>query len=255
MLSNDELKRYKRQLIMPDIGEKGQRLLKSAKVLVIGAGGLGSPVLYYLTAVGVGTLGILDYDKVELSNLQRQILHNTNDINKEKVHSAKETLEVLNPNVKLNIYPLKINKTNAKEIIEQYNIIVTALDNFKTRHLVNEIAVKLNKPLVEAGVAGWDGVITTIIPYETACYRCIFPEFPREKTDTEIGLIGCLPGVLGTMQAMEVVKLILGIGKNLKNRLLVFDGLEMKFNEFSIQKNPNCPVCGKKDKAEVEEGL
>lgn len=245
MLNADELQRYRRQLIMPDIGEQGQLKLKSAKVLVIGAGGLGSPILYYLTAMGVGTLGIIDYDKVEVSNLQRQILHGTKDLNRNKVNSAKDSLSDLNPNTQINIYPLMLTSENGKEIVEKYDIIVTALDNLKTRYLANKLAVELKKPMVEAGVSGWEGIATTIVPGETPCYRCIFPSGPIDTQGKEIGLVGCLPGILGTIQAMEVIKIILNKGNTLKNRLLVFDGLEMTFNEFKMKRNQNCPTCGK----------
>lgn len=244
MFSHEEKLRYRRQLIMPEIGEKGQLKIKQAKVLVIGAGGLGSPVLYYLTAMGVGTLGIVDSDNVELSNLQRQILHNTERIGINKAYSAKETLEKLNPLTRLIEYPYRITSENSNILIEDYDIIVTALDNLSSRYLVNEACVAQKKPLVEAGVAGWEGLVTTIIPGISPCYRCIFPTIPNENKG-EIGLVGCLPGILGTIQAMEVIKLILGLGNTLANRLLVFDGLELVFNEFKVERNNNCPVCGK----------
>ena len=243
MLSHDERLRYRRQLIMPEIGEKGQLKLKQARVLVVGAGGLGSPVLYYLTAMGAGTLGIVDSDNVELSNLQRQILHNTERIGINKAHSARETLEKLNPLTRLIEYPFRITEKNSNSLIVDYDIIVTALDNLSSRYLVNEACVALKKPLVEAGVSGWEGLATTIIPGKSPCYRCIFPSVPNENKG-EIGLVGCLPGVLGTIQAMEVIKLILGLGNTLVNRLLVFDGLELTFNEFKVERNINCPVCG-----------
>ncbi|KUO52494.1 MAG: adenylyltransferase [Desulfitibacter sp. BRH_c19] len=243
MLSSDERLRYKRQLIMHDVGEEGQLKLRKTKVLVIGAGGLGSPVLFYLTAMGIGTIGIVDSDNVDLSNLQRQILHDTNKIGVNKVKSAKESLERLNPHINLVEYPFRITKNNCVPLISDYDIIVTALDNLTTRYLVNETCVSLRKPLVEAGVAGWEGLATTIIPGKSPCYRCIFPTMPEEN-EGEIGLIGCLPGVLGTIQAMEVVKLVLKLGNTLTNRLLVFDGLELTFSEFKMERNMNCPVCG-----------
>lgn len=243
MMSSDERLRYKRQLIMPDVGEDGQLKLRKAKVLVIGAGGLGSPVLFYLAAMGIGTIGIADSDKVDLSNLQRQILHDTNRIGENKAKSAKESLQKLNPEINLLEYPARVTKSNCTMLISKYDIIVTALDNLSSRYLINEVCVSLRKPLVEAGVAGWEGLATTIIPGISPCYRCIFPSIPEER-EGEIGLIGCLPGVIGTIQAMEVVKLILNVGNSLANRLLVFDGLELTFNEFKMERNINCPICG-----------
>ena len=243
MLSYDEKLRYKRQLIMPKIGEEGQLKLKQARVLVVGAGGLGSPLLYYLASMGVGTLGIIDSDNVELSNLQRQILHNTERIGINKAQSAKETLEKLNPLTKFIEYPFRITEENSHSLIADYDIVATALDNLSSRYLVNEACVALKKPLVEAGVSGWEGLATTIIPGKSTCYRCIFSTMPNENRD-EIGLVGCLPGVLGTIQAMEVIKLILELGNTLANRLLVFDGLELVFSEFKMERDINCPVCG-----------
>ena len=243
MFSNDEMLRYKRQLMMDEIGEEGQLKLKQAKVLVVGAGGLGSPVLYYLTSMGVGTLGIIDSDNVELSNLQRQILHNTERIGINKAQSAKETLEKLNPLTKFIEYPFRITEENSNSLIADYDIVVTALDNLSSRYLINETCVALKKPFVEAGVSGWEGLVTTIIPGKSPCYRCIFSYIANENRG-EIGLVGCLPGILGTIQAMEVTKLILGLGNTLANRLLVFDGLELVFSEFKMERDVNCLVCG-----------
>jgi len=244
MLDHDEKLRYKRQLIMPEIGEEGQLKLKQAKVLVVGAGGLGSSILYYLTAMGVGTLGIVDADNVELSNLQRQILHNVERIGINKAQSAKETLEKLNPLTKIIEYPFKITEKNSHSLITEYDIVAAALDNLPARYLVNEACVALKKPLVEAGVSGWDGLAITVIPGKSPCYSCIFPAISNENRG-ETGMVGCIPGVLGTIQAMEVIKIILGLGNTLANRLLVFDGLELTFSEFKMERNINCPVCGK----------
>jgi len=245
MLDHDEKLRYKRQLIMPEIGEDGQLKLKQAKVLVVGAGGLGSSALYYLAAMGIGKLGVIDADNVELSNLQRQILHNVERIGINKAQSAKETLEKLNPLIQIIEYPFEITEENAGYLIADYDVVVTALDNLHSRHLVNKICVNLNKPLVEAGVLGWEGLVTTIIPGKSPCYNCILSSIPNENR-AEAGMVGCLPGILGAIQAMEVIKLILGLGNTLANRLLVFDGLELTFNEIKVEKNINCPVCGSK---------
>ncbi|MEW6623132.1 MAG: HesA/MoeB/ThiF family protein [Bacillota bacterium] len=245
MLNNDERIRYRRHLIMPEIGENGQSKLKNSKVLVVGAGGLGSPVLFYLAAMGVGTLGIVDSDQADLSNLQRQILHSTLDLGKNKAQSAKETLQSLNPGVRCELYPFRLTDKNIENVVSQYDVAVTAVDNLTTRYLVNDTCIKLYKPLVEAGVSGWEGLVTTIIPGKTPCYRCIFPHQPEVEERKEIGLIGCLPGVLGTIQSMEVVKLLLDLGNSLAGRLLVFDGLEMTFSEFKMERNSECRVCGK----------
>ncbi|MBZ4686989.1 MAG: sulfur-carrier protein adenylyltransferase/sulfurtransferase [Clostridia bacterium] len=243
------LERYRRQVIIPEVGKAGQQKLLDAKVLVVGAGGLGSPVLYYLAAAGIGTLGIVDSDSVDITNLQRQILHRTDDLGREKVVSAKEKLNSLNPDVKIITYNLRLDRYNAKEIIGEYDIIVTAVDNFQTRYILNDACIELNKPLVEGGIRGFDGTLITIIPGKGPCYRCIFPHnVDLEKG--ELGVMGAAPGIIGSLQALEVIKLVLGIGKPLSGRMLFFDGLEGNFSEIEISRNEECPVCGKKDKGE-----
>ncbi|SMB98114.1 adenylyltransferase and sulfurtransferase [Thermanaeromonas toyohensis ToBE] len=246
-LSNVEIERYSRQIILPNIGGKGQKKLKQSKVLVVGAGGLGSPAAYYLAAAGVGTIGIVDGDAVELSNLQRQILHNTKRVGLPKAESARETLLALNPHITVNVHQLRLSKDNVLELITGYEVIVDAVDNFPARYLLNDACVMAGKPLVEAGVLQWDGLVMTIKPREGPCYRCIFPEPPPPgavPTCREAGIIGVVPGVIGAIQATEVLKLLLGIGEGLIGRLLIYNGLEMRFREVRAERNPACPVCG-----------
>ncbi|MEW6662999.1 MAG: HesA/MoeB/ThiF family protein [Bacillota bacterium] len=240
--SAEILKRYERQLIMPAIGEPGQQKLFAARVLVVGAGGLGSPATYYLTAAGVGTIGLVDSDRVELSNLQRQILHWEKDLNRPKVDSAKEKLAAFNPGTTINTYFLTLNEENVEEVMAPYDLVVAAVDNFATRHLLNKTCFKLNKPLIEGGVSHFTGLITTFIPPEGPCYNCLFSGVPAEKKP--IPLVGVLPGVIGVLQANEALKLILGIGTPLKGRLMLFDALEAQFETIPLQPSPNCPVCG-----------
>ncbi|MGB9662530.1 MAG: HesA/MoeB/ThiF family protein [Moorellaceae bacterium] len=245
-LSPAEIERYSRQIILPNVGGRGQKKLKESKVLVVGAGGLGSPVAYYLAAAGVGTLGIVDSDAVELSNLQRQILHTTERLGEPKAESARKTLLALNPSITVQTYPLRLNKDNILDIIGSYDVIVGGVDNFPTRYLLNDACVMAGKPLVEGGVLQWDGLAMTIKPKEGPCYRCIFPEPPpvgAVPTCQEAGIIGVVPGVIGVIQATEVIKLLLGIGDNLVGRLLIYDALEMRFREVRAERNPDCPVC------------
>ena len=247
MLSDENHKRYSRQIILPEVGEKGQEKLTAAKVLMIGAGGLGSPVCYYLAAAGVGTIGIVDMDVIDLSNLQRQILHSTDGLGKPKVESAKERLIALNPNIKINPYNQKIEAHNVIELIEQYDIVVNGVDNFTARFLLNDACVFAKKPLVEAGVLRWEGMIMTIVPDVGPCYRCVYPEPPPTgavPTAQEAGVIGVIAGTMGVLQAAEVIKFILGAGKGLVGRLLTFDALYGTFNEVHIKKNSQCGVCG-----------
>lgn len=245
-LSPAEIERYSRQIILPNVGGRGQKKLKESKVLIVGAGGLGSPVAYYLAAAGVGTLGIVDSDAVELSNLQRQILHTTERLGEPKAESARKTLLALNPSIAVQTYPLRLNKDNILDIIGPYDVIVGGVDNFPTRYLLNDACVMAGKPLVEGGVLQWDGLAMTIKPKEGPCYRCIFPEPPpvgAVPTCREAGIIGVVPGVIGVIQATEVIKLLLGIGDNLVGRLLIYDALEMRFREVRAERNPDCPVC------------
>lgn len=248
-LTNEQLERYSRQLVLPEVGSLGQRKLLSSKVLVLGAGGLGSAVITYLARSGIGTIGIIDYDKVELSNLHRQIIHNTLDLNKPKVVSAKEKINKINPEVKLMLFEERLDKTNIEKIFQDFEIIVDGLDNFKDKFLVNEYSIRLKKKLVHAGVIGFEGQVLTIIPGESACLRCYFPD--KEPTDfrqscKEIGVLGSCVGVIAALQATEVIKIILGIGKLLTNSVLKYNALDQTFYKFKIDgRNKNCLVCSK----------
>ena len=245
-LTPDQVTRYSRHIIMPQVGPVGQRKLMQAKVLIVGAGGLGSPIALYLAAAGVGTLGIVDFDTVDLSNLQRQLLHHTDDVGKPKVVSARETLNAYNPEVNVVAHEVPITSENALEIIPQYDIIVNGADNFATRYLVNDASYLAGKPLVDGSILLFDGQATTFIPGK-GCYRCLFPEPPPPglvPSCAEAGVLGALCGTIGTIQATEVLKLILGIGEPLAGRLLIYDALAMEFRQVRIRRNPNCPLCG-----------
>jgi adenylyltransferase/sulfurtransferase len=247
-LTEEQIERYSRQIILPEIGGKGQEKLLNAKVLLIGCGGLGSPCAYYLAAAGVGKIGLVDSDKVELNNLQRQIIHFMKDVGKKKAESAKEKLESINTDVKIETYPLRITSANIMEIIKDYDIIIDGSDNFPTRYLVNDACVISNKPLSHAGILRFDGQITTIIPNSGPCYRCIFPDPPPPgmvPSCQEAGILGVVAGVLGLLQATEVLKYILGKGDLLVGKLLIFNALEMSFRKLNIQRSEECPVCGK----------
>lgn len=215
--------------------------------MVVGAGGLGSPAAFYLAAAGIGRLGIVDDDNVDLSNLQRQILHRTQDIGKPKVLSAERALTELNPGVKVEAHQIRLNSTNVAELIRNYDVILNGVDNFPTRYLLNDACVMEKKPLVEAGILRWDGLLMTIKPGEGPCYRCIFPEPPPPgviPTCQEAGVIGAIAGIMGTIQALEAIKVILGKGETLTGRMLVFDALETRFREVKARRDENCPVCG-----------
>jgi adenylyltransferase/sulfurtransferase len=245
--TEDQLQRYSRHIILPEVGGKGQKKLLSAKVLIIGAGGLGCPVGYYLAAAGVGTLGIIDNDTVELSNLQRQIAHNTQRLGVPKVDSAKATFEALNPDVRVIGIRERMTKDNIMDFMKDYDIVVDGSDNFPTRYLVNDACVLLRKPLVSGAILRFEGQVTTIMPGEGHCYRCLFEEMPPAglvPSCQEAGVIGAIPGVVGSLQAIEVFKLILGKGDVLKNTLLIYDALKTTFRRVKVPKNPDCPVCG-----------
>lgn len=246
-LSDKEIKRYNRHILIEEIGAEGQQKLKESSILIVGAGGLGSPVAYYLTAVGVGKLGIVDDDQVELSNLQRQILHGTADVGRNKVESARETLESLNPEIDIITYSQRLDQSNVEELVAEYDLVINCIDNFITRYLINDACVFNDTPLVEAGVLKFEGQITLIVPGEGPCYRCIFPEPPGEEnipTCQGAGILGAIAGTLGTLQATEAVKYLLQIGKSLQGRLVIYDGLEATFREVEIKRNPGCSVCG-----------
>ncbi len=246
-LNDEQIHRYSRHIILPEVGGKGQKRLLSARVIMVGAGGLGCPVGYYLAAAGVGTLGVIDNDTIELSNLQRQIAHSTERVGMHKADSAKKTFEALNPDVNVIAIKERISKDNILDLIKDYDIVVDGSDNFPTRYLVNDACVLSGKPLVSGAILRFEGQVTTILPGEGHCYRCLFEEPPPPglvPSCQEAGVLGALPGVIGGLQAMEVLKLILGKGEPLKNRLLIYDALKASFRKVKIPKNPKCPVCG-----------
>jgi adenylyltransferase/sulfurtransferase len=246
-LTGDEYKRYSRHLIMPEVGLEGQKKLKASKVLCIGAGGLGSPVAMYLAAAGVGTLGIVDFDTVDFSNLQRQILHGTPDVGRPKLASAKDRLNALNPNVHIETYETALTSENALKLFEPYDVIVDGTDNFPTRYLVNDACVLLGKPNAYGSIFRFEGQASVFATKDGPCYRCLYPEPPPPglvPSCAEGGVLGVLPGLLGVIQATEAIKLILGTGEPLIGRFLIVDALRMKFRELKLRKDPDCPVCG-----------
>ncbi|MCX6120130.1 MAG: molybdopterin-synthase adenylyltransferase MoeB [Ignavibacteriales bacterium] len=246
-LSKEEILRYSRHLIIPEVGMQGQKKLKAASVLLIGAGGLGSPLALYLAAAGVGKIGIVDYDVVDETNLQRQIMHTTSDVGRPKLESAKESITEINPNVIVEIYPVRLSSDNALELLKNYDVIVDGTDNFPTRYLVNDACVLLGKPNVYGSIFRFDGQVTVFDSKRGPCYRCLYPTPPPPglvPSCAEGGVLGVLPGIIGTLQALETIKLILGEGEPLIGRLVLFDALKFKFREFSLKKNSECPVCG-----------
>jgi adenylyltransferase/sulfurtransferase len=246
-LSNEEISRYSRHLILPEVGMEGQRKLKNARVLLIGTGGLGAPLGMYLAAAGVGHLGIVDFDTVDASNLQRQIIHGTRDVGRLKIRSAEDRLQDINPNVDIETYETRLSSENALEIIREYDIVVDGTDNFPTRYLVNDACVLLGKPNVYGSIFRFEGQASVFWAQQGACYRCLYSEPPPPglvPSCAEGGVLGVLPGIIGTIQANETIKLILGAGDPLINRLLLFDAWKMKFRELKLHKNPACPICG-----------
>lgn len=247
-LSKDEVSRYSRHLIMPEVGMTGQKKLKSARVLTIGTGGLGSPVSLYLAAAGVGTLGLVDFDVVDETNLHRQIVHGQSDVGARKVESAKKTLSDINPYIDIKAFDTYLTSENAFELFKDFDVIVDGTDNFATRYLVNDACVLLGKPNVYGSIFRFEGMSTLFDASIGPCYRCLYPEPPPPglvPSCAEGGVLGILPGMIGVIQATETVKLILGIGEPLIGRLLSFDALKMQFKEFKLRKNPDCPICGK----------
>jgi len=247
-LTPDQIERYSRQIMVPDLGGKAQIRLRQARVLVIGAGGLGSPAAFYLAAAGIGTLGIVDPDKVELSNLQRQILHATEDIGRQKVESAQAKLRQLNPDVEVKIYPTRFDDNNAVELAEGYDFIVDGSDNFDTKFLVNDVAIRLGIAFSHAGIVRLQGQTMTVIPGKSACYRCLFkaPPPPEEILNCQqSGILGAVAGTLGTIQATEAIKYLAGFEEGLiTDRLLVYDAKVMKFHSVEVLKDPTCAACG-----------
>ncbi|MGA2076805.1 MAG: molybdopterin-synthase adenylyltransferase MoeB [Terriglobia bacterium] len=246
-LSKDEILRYSRHLIMPEVGMDGQLKLKNAKVLCIGAGGLGSPLLLYLAAAGVGRLGIVDFDVVDFTNLQRQVIHGTADVGRSKLESARATIREINPNVEVVGHDARLTSENALELFRDFDVIADGTDNFPTRYLVNDACVLLGKPNVYGSIFRFEGQASIFYARQGPCYRCLYPEPPPPglvPSCAEGGVLGVLPGIVGCLQAMETIKLIIGQGQTLIGRLLVFDALGMKFRELKLRKNPDCPVCG-----------
>ena len=245
--SNEQIERYSRHIILKEVGGMGQTRLLESKVLLIGAGGLGSPVGVYLAAAGVGTLGIIDDDVVDLSNLQRQILHGTSDIGIPKTKSAEATIAEMNPDVKVIPYNERITSENAFQILEQYDLIVDGCDNLPTRYLLNDASVMLGKPIVHGSIFQFEGQVTVLYPGKGPCYRCLYPEPPPAgmvPSCQEAGVFGVLPGIIGTIQAVEAIKILLDIGDSLIGSLLLFDALTMNFNRLKLRQDSGCPMCG-----------
>jgi sulfur-carrier protein adenylyltransferase/sulfurtransferase len=246
-LSNDEILRYSRHLIMPEVGMEGQLKLKQAKVLCIGAGGLGSPLALYLAAAGVGTLGIVDFDVVDFTNLQRQVIHGTSDVGRKKLDSAADTLNEINPTIEVRKFDTRLSSANALELFREFDIVADGTDNFPTRYLVNDACVLTGKPNVYGSIFRFEGQASVFATTEGPCYRCLYPEPPPPglvPSCAEGGVLGILPGLVGIIQATETIKLILGSGEPLIGRLLLVDALAMRFRELKLRKNPDCPVCG-----------
>ena len=254
-LTAEQRERYSRHLLVPEIGLEGQLKLLDAKVLLLGAGGLGSPTALYLAAAGVGTLGIVDDDEVDLSNLQRQVIHTQDRVGTPKVDSAEESIAAINPDVSVVKYPVRIGADNIMEIIEGYDVIVDGLDNFPTRYLLNDASVRLQIPVVSASILGFDGQISVFAPYEGPCYRCLYPTPPPAELAPSCGangVLGALPGVMGVLQAIEVVKLVTGSGDPLIGHLLLYEALGTTFTDLKVQRDPDCPICSR-DPSEISD--
>jgi molybdopterin/thiamine biosynthesis adenylyltransferase/rhodanese-related sulfurtransferase len=246
-LSPQEVARYSRHLIMPEVGVEGQKRLKAASVLLVGAGGLGSPLALYLAAAGVGRLGLVDFDVVDFSNLQRQVLHGTADVGRPKLQSARDRIAAINPEVRVDLYETHLTSANALDLIKPYDLVIDGTDNFPTRYLVNDACVLLGRPNVYGSIFRFEGQASVFYPGKGPCYRCLYPEPPppgEVPSCAEGGVLGILPGLIGCIQATEGVKLLLGRGTPLIGRLLLYDALQMKFREFKVRRNPDCPVCG-----------
>jgi adenylyltransferase/sulfurtransferase len=244
--SEEEIRRYSRHIVLPEVGGTGQKRINRASVLVVGAGGLGSPVALYLAAAGVGKIGIVDNDVVDLSNLQRQILHTTADIGRKKVESARDTLLALNPHLEIVAHDLRLNASNILELLKDYHVVAEGSDNFPTKFLVNDACVMTDTPLSMAGIFRFSGQILTVMPHVGPCYRCLIPQPPPPgaiPSCQEAGVFGAMAGVVGVIQATEILKLILGKGEVLSGRLLLFEALQMRFEPIEVKRNPECPVC------------
>jgi molybdopterin/thiamine biosynthesis adenylyltransferase len=253
VLSTEQKERYGRHLLLPEVGADGQAKLLDAKVLLLGAGGLGSPTALYLAAAGVGTLGIVDDDEVDLSNLQRQIIHTTRAIGTPKVDSAEAAIAALNPDVEVVKYPVRLDASNIMEIIDGYDVIVDGVDNFPTRYLLNDATVRLGIPVISASILGFDGQLSVFKPHDGPCYRCLYPVPPPAELAPSCGangVLGVLPGTMGLLQATEVVKLVTGIGEPLVGRLLLYEALSATFTELKVRRDPQCPICSR-DPSEI----
>ena len=247
--TDEQIERYSRHIILPEVGGSGQQKMLEARVLLLGAGGLGSPAAYYLAAAGIGNLGIVDFDRVDLSNLQRQIIHSTERIGMLKTESAKKTIQALNPDVNVTLYNEKMDSSNIMNLIEGYDYIVDGSDNFPTRYLVNDACVMKNKTLIHGSIYRFEGQVTVFKPGDGPCYRCLYPEPPPPgmvPNCQEGGVLGVLAGVIGNLQVVEVLKLILGIGKPLVGKLLIYDALNTEFRNLRLRRDANCPMCGEK---------
>ena len=245
-LTEKEIQRYSRHLIMPEVGMAGQQKLKQASVLIVGAGGLGSPLSLYLSAAGIGKLGIVDFDVVEFSNLQRQVIHGTQDVGKPKLESAKARIRSVNPNVEVETYETRLKKENALDIIGSYDMVIDGTDNYPTRYLINDACVLLKKPNIYGSIFRFEGQASVFDAQSGPCYRCLYAKPPPPglvPNCAEGGVLGILPGLIGTIQATEAVKRIMGVGESLVGRLLLFDALKMSFRELRLKKNPDCPIC------------
>jgi sulfur-carrier protein adenylyltransferase/sulfurtransferase len=257
-LTAEQRERYSRHLLLPEVGIDGQQKLLDAKVLLLGAGGLGSPAALYLAAAGVGTLGIVDNDDVDLSNLQRQVIHSSERIGVAKVDSAEETITALNPDVKVRKYALRLGPENVMDVLPGYDVVVDGLDNFPTRYLLNDASVRLGIPVVSAAILGFEGQLSVFKPYDGPCYRCLFPVPPPAELAPSCGangVLGVLPGTMGLLQATEVVKLILGQGEPLIGRLLMYDALAARFTEVKVRRDPACPICSREPEAISDEEM
>jgi sulfur-carrier protein adenylyltransferase/sulfurtransferase len=257
-LTKEQRERYSRHLLIPEVGVEGQQKLLDAKVLLLGAGGLGSPAALYLAAAGVGTLGIVDNDVVDLSNLQRQVLHTTDRIGVPKVDSAEETISAINPDVEVVKHEVRLDASNIMDILPDYDVVVDGLDNFPTRYLLNDASVRLKIPVVSAAILGFDGQLSVFAPYEGPCYRCLFPEPPPAELAPSCGangVLGVLPGVMGLLQAVEVIKLVIGQGDPLIGRLLLYDALAASFTEVKVHRDPDCPVCSREPDSITDEEM
>ena len=247
--TDEQIERYSRHIILPEVGGSGQQKMLEARVLLLGAGGLGSPAAYYLAAAGIGNLGIVDFDQVDLSNLQRQIIHSTERIGMLKTESAKKTIQALNPDVNVTLYNEKMDSSNIMRLIKDYDFVVDGSDNFPTRYLVNDACVMKNKTLIHGSIYRFEGQVTVFKPGDGPCYRCLYPEPPPPgmvPNCQEGGVLGVLAGVIGNLQVVEVLKLILGIGKPLVGKLLIYDALNTEFRSLRLRRDPNCPICGEK---------